>query len=382
MYSVHSYGQMLADAPRMDAYVAALRQTVRPGSVVLDLGSGPGVFALLACKLGARRVYAVEPDNVIQLAREAVHANGFAGRIECIQNFSTEITLPEQVDVIVSDLRGMLPWFQQHIPSIQDARNRMLAPGGVLIARRDTLWAAVVEAPERHNEIVAPWQPGELDFDLSAALRVVTNTWRKARIKPDELLAQPVCWATLDYYEVESPDIRAEISWLAARPGTAHGFSVWFDSELADGIGFSNRPGAPELIYGSALFPFSEAVDVAAGDRIDVSIRADLIGEDYVWRWNTIIFARGESTHPKATFRQSTFFGVPLSPEQLRKQAAGYVPRLNQRGQTRSHILQLMNGENSLEDIALRLVERFPKRYADWKEALNDVSAVAREFSQ
>ena len=51
MYSVHSYGQMLADAPRMDAHVAALRRAVKPGSVVLDLGCGPGVFALLACQL-------------------------------------------------------------------------------------------------------------------------------------------------------------------------------------------------------------------------------------------------------------------------------------------------------------------------------------------
>ena len=70
MYSLHFYGQMLADATRMEAYGAALRQTVRPDSVVMDLGCGPGVFAVLACKLGARRVYAVEPENVISLARE------------------------------------------------------------------------------------------------------------------------------------------------------------------------------------------------------------------------------------------------------------------------------------------------------------------------
>ena len=78
MYSVHTYGQMLADGPRMDAHVAALRRVVKPGSVVLDLGCGPGVFALLACRFGARRVFAIEPDNVIELARQAAKANGFA----------------------------------------------------------------------------------------------------------------------------------------------------------------------------------------------------------------------------------------------------------------------------------------------------------------
>src|SRR5687768_6067497 len=140
MYSVHFYGQMLADTSRMEAHSAALRRAVRPDSVVLDLGCGPGVFALLACKFGARRVYAVEPDSTITIAREAAVANGFADRIEFFQALSTEVTLPELATVIISDLRGVLPWFQQHIPAIIDARKRLLAPGGTLIPGRDFVW--------------------------------------------------------------------------------------------------------------------------------------------------------------------------------------------------------------------------------------------------
>ncbi|NEO26246.1 MAG: SAM-dependent methyltransferase, partial [Kamptonema sp. SIO4C4] len=39
---------MIADQIRMDAYVTALRQTVKPGSVVVDLGTGTGICAFLA----------------------------------------------------------------------------------------------------------------------------------------------------------------------------------------------------------------------------------------------------------------------------------------------------------------------------------------------
>lgn len=378
MYSVHSYGRMLADTTRMDAYAAALRRACQPGSIVLDLGCGPGVFALLACKSGARRVYAVEPDNVIQLAREAAMANGLADRIDFFQNFATDITLPEPADVIISDLRGVLPWYQQHIPSIIDARTRLLAPGGILIPRRDVVWAAIVETPDRYQEIVAPWQSNGLD--LSAGKRAITNTWRKTRINADELLVQPFCWATLDYYNIQNPDIRAEIVWQVGRSGTAHGLAVWFDSELIDDIGFSNHPRGPELIYGNGFFPFSEPVGVGEGDRIQVTIRADFIRDDYVWRWDSDFFAGGESASPKASFKQSTFFGVPLSPEQMRKQSAGYQPALDQRGEARSFIMELMTGENSLAQIAERLAERFPQRYADPQDALNEVTAVSREF--
>jgi protein arginine N-methyltransferase 1 len=316
MYSLHFYGQMLADEVRVDAYAEALRRVVRADSIVLDLGCGPGLFALLACKLGARRVYAVEPDNAINIAREAARANGFADRIEFFQSLSTEIELREPATIIISDLRGVLPWFQQHIPALIDARDRLLAPGGVLIPRRDILWAALVEAPEQYEELVEPWQNRLYDVDLSAGLSRITNLWRKTRIKREELLTEPVSWATLDYYKVGSPDVCGALTGRAARAGTAHGIAVWFDTELADDVGFSNRPGATELIYGVGFFPFTRPVELREGERVDVKIRADLVQDNYVWRWDT------DFAEQRIGFQQSTFYGVALSPEQLRKNYA------------------------------------------------------------
>jgi protein arginine N-methyltransferase 1 len=314
MYSLHFYGQMLADAPRMDAYMEALRRAVTPDSVVLDLGCGPGVFALLACKFGARRVYAVEPDNAIAIAREAAVANGCG--IEFFESLSTKIALPEPATIIISDLRGVLPWFEQHLPSIIDARERLLTPGGMLIPQRDVLWAAVVEAPEQYEDLVGPWQ--RFDLDLSAATRFITNNWRKSYLKPEQLLVDPVCWTTIDYYNVESADVRAEISWRAARNGTAHGIAVWFDSELADNITISNHPAATRMIYGVGFFPFSQPVEIAAGERIQLRLAANFVNDGYVWRWDTDFFA---GTQLKASFKQSTFYGVPLSQAQLRQSA-------------------------------------------------------------
>ena len=379
MYSVYFYGQMLADTPRLRAYVEALKRSVKPGAVVVDLGCGPGFFALLACQLGARRVYAIEPDDVIQVAREAAMENGCSERIEFFQDFSTEIKTSEPADIILSDLRGVLPWYKNNIRSIIDARTRLLAHSGVLIPRCDLLWVSVVEAPERYNEIVGPWE--RTDMHLSRAKRVVTNTWRKARINVDELLASPVCCYKLDYNEIETSDLETNALLEVNRSGTAHGFAIWFDSELIEGIGFSNNPCEPELIYGQAFFPLPHPVAIEQGDRIELGLQANMVRGDYVWRWDTSILA-GNTLQPRASFRQSTLQGVPLSPGQLRKQSAGYKPRLTEAGQVRSFIMEAMTGDNSLEDIAKRLVERFPQRYADWKSALDDVAAVSLEFGK
>jgi predicted RNA methylase len=48
-YRIAGYGDMIRDTTRMDAYIRALQQAVRPGCTVLDIGSGTGIFSLLAC---------------------------------------------------------------------------------------------------------------------------------------------------------------------------------------------------------------------------------------------------------------------------------------------------------------------------------------------
>ena len=374
MYSVSAYGKMIADGPRINAYIAALRQAIVPGSVVVDLGSGPGLFALVACQLGARRVFAIEPDNIIQVGRDAARVQGVADRIEFIQSLSTKVTLPEQADVIVSDLRGMLPWFQQHILSIVDARSRFLAPGGILIPGLDRLWAAVVEAPARYEEVVRPWE----DNALLSGRKLSTNSLGKIRAQPDYLLGQPVCWHELDYRQVEVVNVCKNISLPAARSGTAHGLAVWFDTELFDGTGFSNAPGETEMVYGNAFFPFEQPAEVVAEDRIEVRLEARLIGADYAWRWDTTITSR---EGVKYSFRQSTLFGAPLSISKLRNRARGHVPAPSEEGAVTQFVLSRIDGKNSNEQIAMALLENFPRRFQGYEDALDRVVEVSEKYS-
>ena len=110
LYGLRDYGGMIADEVRMSAHRAALARVVRPGSVVVDLGAGIGIMSLIACQLGARRVYAIEPNDLAEVARQLAGANGFADRIQVIQDLSHRVHLPEPADVLVSDLRGKLPF--------------------------------------------------------------------------------------------------------------------------------------------------------------------------------------------------------------------------------------------------------------------------------
>lgn len=384
MYTISMYGFMIADGARMDAYVEALRRAVNPDSIVLDIGAGTGIFALLACQFGARRVYAIEPADAIQVAREIAAANGYANRIEFIQKLSTEVTLPEQADVIISDLRGVLPFLGRHISSIADARARLLKPGGTLIGQLDNVWVAIVEAEETYNEYLSHWE--KYEFDMTAARRIVTNTtgWGVKKVTPGILLADPRLWATLDYSTISDPNVIGEMSFTVTRDGTAHGMLIWFDATMAEGVRFSNAPGAenPAKVYGRSFFPWSHPVELKEGDQVNARIEARLISDDYVYRWETTIRSKREPQQVKAHFNQSTFYGEPLSLSRLRKQSDAYIPELNPEGLMDHYILSQMTNQTPLGEIAKQLAERFPDKFARWQDALTRVGELARKYSK
>ena len=385
MYSISDYGAMIADKVRIGAFARALGQVIEPDSIVVDVGTGTGIFALLACRLGARRVHAIEPDDAIQLAREMASVNGYADRIHFHQALSTEVSLRDRADVIISDIGGTLPWFGNHIRSIADARRRFLAHDGVLIPQQDAAWAAVIESPDWYEDHTGPWHDHGFDLDMTVARRFVTNTFGKGRVTEDQLLTDARHWKTIDYRCLEETDVCGSIEWTVTREGVGHGLAAGFDRVVLPGIQLSNAPGAPESMrpertYPHLLFPWQVPVRLAVGDHVSVDLEARLIGEDYVWSWKTVVREHGPSGIEKARFGQSTFFGAPLTPDKLRKRGAGYTPTLSEDGRMARFALDLMSQRIQLGDIARRLSTEFAGRFQHSNDTLGYVADLSQKY--
>lgn len=382
MYSVASHLDMVTDWVRTGAHREALRKEVRPGCTVADIGTGTGIFAVFACEFGARRVYAIEPDPIIEVAREVVSDNRVADRVELISEMSTRVALTEPADVIVSDIGGVLPLFRDAVPSRIDARERLLAAGGVMIPERESLWVAPAEAREPYRYDAAMLEDGRLGVDLSRARRFADNEWRQVRLSPEELLCEPKRWAELDYRAIDSPDLRGEVSAKATSAGMANGLCIWFDKELTKGVRFSNAPGEPRAIYGQAFFPLREPVAVTAGDSFTVSVEAVLADGEYVWRWRTQVI--GADGTLRASLDQSTVQSVPLPLSRLRRREASHLAALGIEGEIDRFVLEQMDGQSTLTEIAGRVVERFPGEHgvSDPNEAFRRVARLSERYSR
>lgn len=378
MYNFRTYCGFVACHERTDAFVKALEQSVKPESVVLDIGTGTGFFAVKAAMLGAKKVYAIEYNDVIEHGKKLAAKNGCADKIEFIQGISTEIELPELADVIISDLRGAVPLFSTHIPTIIDARKRFLAPNGVLIGQKDYLWAGVVETVEGYDKYIANLYTTHYGVDMSVAKKNIVNNYTDAPSRKEDFLAEPQSFYELDYNTIEDPNMSKEINFTINRNGTARGFNVWFEAIIGDGASFTNAPDNPVLPYRNPFFPFENPVEVEKGDLVAIKLQANLVEDDYVWRWDTTISNGGKI---KASFRQSTFYADIYALKKLKKQNAAYIPTLIEEGEIELFILSQMNGESSLDEIAKRLTEKFPKHYPTGKKALTRVGKSACKFS-
>ena len=273
---------MLVDEPRMRAFAAAVRRSVRPGDVVLDIGAGTGVLSFLACSAGASRVYAVEQGPVIELARELSARNGFDDRVVFINDWSTEIELPEPADVVVTETIGNAALDEGIIAWTIDARHRLLRHGGLVVPQRIRLCTAAVESWDDHAQ-VSDWSAPSLPVDFSMIRELATRTIWPVEVRADQLLTAPAMAADVDLRVATDASVMASGTAVVSRDGTLHGLACWFEAELVDGVALDNAPPTATPSWNQGYLPVAQPLAVTIGDTLEWEISISPGGHDWSW---------------------------------------------------------------------------------------------------
>lgn len=106
-----------------------LQDTLQPGEDVLDLGTGSGILAIAAAKLGASSVNAVDIDSVaVEVAAENIKRNGLEDRIRAAEGDLLSAVPGGKFDLIIANIIAAV--ILKLIPDIASA----LKPGGRFIA--------------------------------------------------------------------------------------------------------------------------------------------------------------------------------------------------------------------------------------------------------
>ena len=260
---------LIADRVRNAAFEAALRAVIKKGvTTVADIGTGTGLLALMAVKLGAREVFLYEAAEVAGVAAKVLKANG-ARNCHLIPCHSTEMVDPPKVDVVVSETLGNYAFEEHIIETLSDAKKRFLKPGGVLIPRRLEQFVAPVVSGRIHDEFDA-WDA--TGFDLSVARTMSLNNIYVRTLAANELLEAKV-WDAIDLGSDGKSSRKGEASWKLKSAATVYGFATWWSAELAPGISLSTAPDAPRTHWEQLYFPLLQPIASKAGETIGVNLR-------------------------------------------------------------------------------------------------------------
>lgn len=363
---------MSFDERRNAAYIEALKQVITPDSVVLDLGAGLGILGLQAAKLGAKKVYLVEPEDVICVAKEIARVNNLSDRVVCLQGKIESLEIPEPVDVIISVFTGNFLLSEDLLPSLFYARDHYLKPDGVLIPNAAVMETVPISAPKLFKETIDDWSTPHLGIDQSPGRSFANQNiyWGRKELKEAEYLSEPLALLSLDFYQATETNCQVTVDFSAKQSGLCHGFAGWFKMRLEEEW-LSTAPHEPPLHWSAAYLPLDPPIAMQIGDSLTFQLVRPSYGD---WSWSV-----AQDRHRQ---QHSTFLSTAMSLDTLRRRALDYCPQLNEKGEAALYVLSNSHGSLSVKAMGEHLTRHYPQRFPDLHKATNFVQGLTGALSR
>ncbi|MCR6646058.1 MAG: tetratricopeptide repeat protein [Terricaulis sp.] len=269
---------MMNEPKRNNAYRDAIRRAVKPGDLVLDLGTGAGLLSMLAAEAGAGQVVGCEMvREVADEAKAIIARNGFADRISIVHAHSRELRigehLPRRADVLVSEILADDFVGEGALPSLIDVMERLVAPGARIIPERGKAMSVLVGGEYIAYLLGLNTACG---FDVSSFAKL--KPWQQAI--PGKIAYEAFSdeFALLDYNfndisTLQPADTIVEAPIVA--PGLCYGVLQWLRLDLAPGVSYENHPMDTVSVWNKRLYSFPAPVDVAVGDVLKLRVWQD-----------------------------------------------------------------------------------------------------------
>lgn len=278
---------MVKDKARMRAFTRALKTVITPGCTVVDIGTGTGVLAFMAARLGAGTVIGLERSDIVERARKVQRINFPRADIRFEKLDVLTDRLPKvQADIVVCELLGNFGLEENMITVLSKVRDKLLKPGGVLIPNKVELRIAPVQCKEAYRDI-GGWKRPMLGLDFSPLQELAYNSVYHIADQPVTMLAQPASITEIDMMTVKKhPGGELLADFQFTRAGLLHGFAGWFRAELVADQYLSSGPKDPETHWGQVFFPVGEPIAVERGGSARFRFNERYTGEETRWHWS------------------------------------------------------------------------------------------------
>ncbi|XP_040436346.1 histone-arginine methyltransferase CARM1-like [Falco naumanni] len=231
---------MMQDFVRTATYHRAILQNHIDftDKVVLDVGCGSGILSFFAVQAGARKVYAVEASSMAKYAELLVRSNNLSDKITVLSGKIEEISLPESVDVVISEPMGYMLFNERMLESYLHSKKWLKSNGMMFPTYSDIHLAPFSDEQlyvEHYSRANFWYQECFYGVNLSSLRSVAVDEYFRQPIVDTFdvriLMARTVKY-TVNFMEAAEEDLhRVEIPFVfqMMQSGLIHGLAFWFD---------------------------------------------------------------------------------------------------------------------------------------------------------
>jgi protein arginine N-methyltransferase 1 len=266
---------LLKDGVRVNAFNQAIKERVKVGDRVLDLGTGTGILAFLAAKAGAGEVIGVDSASIIDAARRTAEKNSMLN-VKFIRGDIRDLDI-EKVDCIICELIGMYITDEGITYKMRNAL-RLLKDGGTVIPARIDVFIVPVES----NDAGLGFWRKLYGIDYSAVDRV-PHEIRNYDMSEARFLSQPQRMSTIDLTAKGKSRLEYEGEFEITSDGEFHGCVVYFNAKLSENVTLSTHPKEPLTHWKQVFLPNDCRMKVKVGDRLKADVR--VVYRNTRWRW-------------------------------------------------------------------------------------------------
>ncbi|RXK42065.1 protein arginine N-methyltransferase 5 [Tremella mesenterica] len=261
---------------------------------VAGAGRGPLVACCLSALVRAERkakIYAVEKNASAFLTLQERKALEWHDAVDIISGDMRKVVLPEQVDLLVSELLGSLG-DNELSPECLDGAARFLKPDGFSIPMSYTAHIAPVSSSKLHYEVSLPTRPAGAAETPYVVMMSAVNALSGEGPGPSGRCGERIqqCWQ----FEHPRKDLilgddglplnnthntrSAHMSFHIPHAGPLHGLAGYFEAHLYGNIGLSIHPENMSLVspdmfsWFPLFFPFIEPLHLPSNCELVVSL--------------------------------------------------------------------------------------------------------------
>lgn len=263
---------MMNDTERNRAYHEALRNTITSKSHVFEIGTGAGLLSMMAAELGAASVTTCEKMKPIaETAIKIIEQNGYSDKINLVVKSSTEVDPKTDFrvvpNVLISEILSSELLGEHVIPTMEDAKRRLVQPGCSIIPAAASIMIALFSSDEIAANVRVDSVHG---FDLSGFNDLLPQRQIIGRQDlPFSLLSAPIEVFCFDFENEKTwPAEEKKLDIPVLRPGRCLGVVQWIKLRLDRDVSYENIPSGSTSAtsWQKCVYLLPEPQDMEPGD--------------------------------------------------------------------------------------------------------------------